>query len=68
MQLLQQHHLLGGAWMCRPLLQSTKPQIIAFCQQIGISYFEDETNTNLATSQRNFLRHEIIEKLVRMNN
>jgi tRNA(Ile)-lysidine synthase len=63
MQLLQSHPLLTATSVCRPLLQVTKPQLIAFCQQFRIRYFEDATNNELTTSQRNFIRHEIIEKL-----
>jgi tRNA(Ile)-lysidine synthase TilS/MesJ len=65
MQILQTHPLLPFP-VCRPLLNSTKSQIIAFCEQFGIQYFADETNTNLATSQRNQLRHDILEKLIGM--
>ncbi|MDR2540284.1 MAG: tRNA lysidine(34) synthetase TilS [Candidatus Peribacteria bacterium] len=69
MQILQPHPLLDNEGnVCRPLLNITKNQILAFCEQFHIQYFEDESNKNLETSQRNFLRHEILEKLTNMNN
>jgi tRNA(Ile)-lysidine synthase TilS/MesJ len=67
MQMLQAHPLLSKMQVCRPLLRITKPQLIAFCNQFTITFFEDETNADVRTSQRNFLRHEIIEKFVGMN-
>lgn len=66
MQTFQPHPLLSFP-VCRPLITITKSQIIAFCESFGVKYFLDETNANPAISQRNYLRHEIIEKLVGMN-
>jgi tRNA(Ile)-lysidine synthase len=66
MQIHQNHPLLKFP-VYRPLLNSTKKQIIAFCEKFHIKYFEDETNSDITTSQRNILRHEIIEKLVNIN-
>ena len=67
MQVLQEVHPLFGGAVCRPLLNVTKQQIIGFCEQFGVRYFEDETNADLLTSQRNFLRKEVIQRLVGMN-
>jgi tRNA(Ile)-lysidine synthase TilS/MesJ len=67
MQMLQAHPLLPNIQVGRPLLKITKPHLVAFCKQFNIISFEDETNADVMTSQRNFLRHEIIEKLVCMN-
>jgi tRNA(Ile)-lysidine synthetase-like protein len=67
MQILQDCHPLFPGKICRPLLGIKKEEIIAFCEQFGIRYFEDETNADLLTSQRNFLRQEIIGKLKEMH-
>lgn len=67
MQILQKHQLLPGVEVCRPLLTITKGEIIAFCKKYKIRSFEDETNSDISTSQRNFIRHEILEKLVSRN-
>lgn len=67
MHTFQAHPLVPKIPVCRPLLTITKPQIIDFCKQFAITFFEDETNADMLTSQRNFLRQEIIGKLVSMN-
>jgi tRNA(Ile)-lysidine synthase len=64
MQTLQSHPLVPNMQVGRPLLRITKPHLIAFCKQFNILFFEDATNTDMMISQRNLIRHEIIEKLV----
>jgi tRNA(Ile)-lysidine synthase len=64
MQMLQPHPLLPKMQVWRPLLSVTKPHLIAFCTQFNIPFFEDATNADMMTSQRNLIRREIIEKLV----
>ncbi|MDR0282965.1 MAG: tRNA lysidine(34) synthetase TilS [Candidatus Peribacteria bacterium] len=70
MQTAQNNHPLLKIASCkvyRPLLAITKKQIITFCEQRKITYFEDETNAEPTTSQRNYIRNDIIKKLVNMN-
>ncbi len=70
MQIVQDNHPLVKTTSCkvyRPLLNITKKQIITFCEQQKITYFEDETNAKLATSQRNYIRNEVLAKLTQLN-
>ncbi|MBL4868153.1 MAG: tRNA lysidine(34) synthetase TilS [Pseudomonadales bacterium] len=46
----------------RPLLLSTKEQIIQYAKDNGLSWVEDESNENIHFS-RNFLRHKILPEM-----
>ncbi len=43
----------------RPLLSTTKEEILLYCKTLDIPYVEDESNTDTAF-RRNLLRHEIM--------
>ncbi|MBO4203459.1 hypothetical protein J5893_01325 [bacterium] len=44
----------------RPLLTTTKSQILEACQTLQIPYFTDSTNLDSRTSKRNRLRNEVL--------
>ncbi|NOH98480.1 tRNA lysidine(34) synthetase TilS [Vibrio sp. 99-70-13A1] len=48
----------GDAFLVRPLLSASRTDIEAFAHQQGLSWVEDESNTDLRFD-RNFIRHEI---------
>ena len=52
--------------LVRPLLTTTKKEILAFANKHDIQYFEDETNQSL-NMQRNRLRHQVLPLLEREN-
>ncbi|NOZ71900.1 MAG: tRNA lysidine(34) synthetase TilS [Chloroflexi bacterium] len=52
--------------LVRPWLQTTRSQILAYCQKNGLQPREDATNTD-TTFFRNRLRHEVIPQLRRIN-
>ncbi len=53
---------IHGCLVKRVLLDKSKQQLIAYCQEHHIEYYEDETNaSNLY--QRNIIRHEQVEKM-----
>ena len=49
----------GPGQLVRPLLTTTKAELLAYSQQEQLDYYEDETNASLAV-QRNRWRHQII--------
>lgn len=49
----------GEGMLIRPLLTTTKAEILAYSQTNGVPYFEDETNFSL-DMQRNRLRHHVV--------
>ncbi len=57
-QKIQRH----GFWIFRPLLSMDKDDLLARCQEHGISYGIDESNLG-NDYQRNRIRHQWIEKL-----
>ena len=50
----------------RPLLSLPRDQLEAYCTAQDLSYLHDETNEDTAFS-RNYLRHEVLAKLTRLN-
>ncbi len=50
----------------RPLLSLSREQLEAYCAGQDLSYRHDETNEDTAFS-RNYLRHEVLAKLTRLN-
>ncbi|KAF1304189.1 tRNA lysidine(34) synthetase TilS [Enterococcus saccharolyticus] len=56
----------GTGRLVRPLLETTKADILAYSQERQIPFFEDETNQSLAM-QRNRLRHQVIPLLKKEN-
>lgn len=56
---LQRFH---DGWQARPLLEFTRPQILARADQIGLHWVEDHSNANECLD-RNYLRRQIWPKL-----
>jgi tRNA(Ile)-lysidine synthase len=53
----------GTGYLVRPLLELHQDQIIAYAQQQGLTWIEDESNQDIRYD-RNFLRHDILPKLL----
>lgn len=52
--------------LIRPMLRVTKEEIDAYAKAHGVPYRTDRTNEDTAYT-RNFLRHEVLPKLLRVN-
>ncbi|MGQ5521906.1 tRNA lysidine(34) synthetase TilS [Chitinimonas sp. PSY-7] len=52
-----------GKQIWRPLLAEPRAALLAYAQQYGLSWVEDESNA-LIEYDRNFLRHEVIPPLI----
>ena len=50
----------------RPLIECTKDEINAFCEENSIGYVTDETNSDVAYS-RNRIRHNVVSQLKEIN-
>jgi tRNA(Ile)-lysidine synthase len=46
----------GGITILRPLLQFTKDRLVATCEEAGVKWVEDETNTDPSLTLRNTVR------------
>ena len=61
---LENHHLLpNDCKVCRPLLNTSKSEILNICNEVWIPYFEDRTNFDNSVSKRNWVRNQIINPL-----
>ncbi len=60
MQTQEEHHLLPGTQIIRPILGLTKEEITAICTKKDIPFVNDPTNTDTSTSLRNKLRNKIL--------
>lgn len=49
-------------YLCRPLLTTSKSDILAYCKEFSIDYVTDESNSDVH-HKRNYLRHKIIPKI-----
>jgi len=62
----------GGIAILRPLLRFTKDRLVATCEQAGVKWVEDETNTDPSLTLRNTVRqlHEkdLLPKALRRPN
>lgn len=60
-----QTHPLLPEWceVCRPLISSSKENILNICNSLWLAYFEDITNNDISVSKRNRIRNEIINKI-----
>ncbi len=58
--------MLGGAKVIRPLLFTAKSEIVDYCEQNGIEYIFDSTNSDTAYT-RNYIRHEIMPLFSKLN-
>lgn len=50
---------IGRAWLCRPLLGSSRRDIRAYAVRHGLSWVDDPSNTSLAFD-RNFMRRQVL--------
>ena len=55
-----------GIRLLRPLLHHAKDELESYCQQHNLPYRVDETNADIAY-RRNYARHEILNRLARLN-
>ena len=61
MREVENHHLLPNECkVCRPLLNSTKSEILDICNEAWIPFFEDKTNQDISVSKRNRVRNQIL--------
>ena len=61
MREVEKHHLLPDECkVCRPLLNSTKSEILNICNEVWIPFFEDKTNQDVSVSKRNRVRNQIL--------
>ena len=63
MQTQENHHLLPGTKVFRPLLGLSKDEITAMCKQNKIPFIIDPTNIDSTTSLRNKLRNKVLPTL-----
>lgn len=52
----------GERTICRPLLSTSKEEIVGYAQSNQLTWIEDDTNYD-TTIERNFLRHDVIPTL-----
>jgi tRNA(Ile)-lysidine synthase len=52
----------GGPHLVRPLLDTTRAEILVYALQRGIEWIEDESNAQ-TLFDRNFVRHEVLPRL-----
>lgn len=57
---------LRDGYIIRPMLDATREEILDFLKERALSYREDSTNREVIY-QRNYIRHEIIPRLRRLN-
>ena len=61
MREVENHHLLPNECkVCRPLLETSKSEILNICNEVWIPYFEDKTNQDVSVSKRNRVRNQIL--------
>ena len=54
----------GRGWLWRPLLETSRGELLAHARQAGLHWIEDPSNADTAPD-RNFLRHELLPLLQR---
>lgn len=61
MREVENHHLLPDECkVCRPLLETSKSEILIICNEVWIPFFEDKTNQDVSVSKRNRVRNQIL--------
>ena len=61
MRKVEKHHLLPDECkVCRPLLETSKSEILNICNKAWIPFFEDKTNQDISVSKRNRVRNQIL--------
>ena len=56
----------AGIRLVRPLLHITKDELETYCHQRNLPYRVDESNADIRF-RRNFIRHEVLSRLMRLN-
>ncbi len=56
----------SGVRIIRPLIASSKGDILGYCDENGIEYIFDSTNADTAYT-RNYIRHEILPRFASLN-
>jgi tRNA(Ile)-lysidine synthase len=56
----------GNGMLIRPLLDLTKDEILAYCDEHRLAYVTDETNADV-TFARNRIRHKILPEMAELN-
>ena len=66
MREVENHHLLPDECkVCRPLLETSKSEILNICNEVWIPFFEDKTNQDVSVSKRNRIRNQILNPVSR---
>jgi tRNA(Ile)-lysidine synthase len=60
---MQESELRASYTLFRPLIETSKEEIITYLQNKQIRWFHDESNDDL-TYKRNYFRHEVVTKLL----
>ena len=64
MREVEKHHLLPDECkVCRPLLETSKFEILNTCNEAWIPFFEDKTNQDISVSKRNRVRNQILNPI-----
>ena len=64
MHKVENHHLLPDECkVCRPLLETSKSEILNICNEAWIPFFEDKTNQDISVSKRNRVRNQILNPI-----
>lgn len=66
MRILSPMPLHPTIMLLRPLLSLSRNQLEAYCAEHRLAFQHDESNSDTQFS-RNFLRHEVVQKLIRLN-
>ena len=56
----------GNGMLIRPILEMTKEEILAYCEEHQLTYVTDETNADLSYA-RNRIRHSILPEMTTLN-
>ena len=64
MRKVENHHLLPkDCKVCRPLLETSKSEILNICNKAWIPFFEDKTNQDILVSKRNRVRNQVLNPI-----
>ena len=63
---IPKERMLGNAKIIRPLINTTRDEILKYCKENELEYVTDNTNSDIAYT-RNYIRHTITPKLKNIN-
>ena len=66
-QQVEDHHLLKGMKVLRPILELNKAEVLDICQTHHLPFVTDPTNTDTSTSLRNTLRNDVFAQLFKLS-